>query len=773
MSNLSNSTQNRLLKVPAEYRKYFYGTSAVLVLGFFIFLASLANDIWQHASSPQQNVAAAIAHAAKCENNADVTIGFGGLGTGLIPQLSNGVYNTTKATPGGKYYGCMIVACRDTVGRAFKYVQQQAQAAGGRRITVDIMGHSAGADGSVHLARRLASLPNVYVRRIIAADATAFAGAVPSGVGHVVNLNSSWASKTPLSGQSPIQYVNRGDRNHMTIDDLIPENFPCLAGEGPCKTGEEAACKNRCSTTYTEVDGGQPKVTDCYGKGEDKAKKAVEALVRCVANNSEGVSGPDEIQKKYELLLPDFEKGMCTAQWGEGAEKGKPDNNSSKEALTKKGEHFAIISALPLIVYPIKTPPVPEACMNEYTTILGIMGAHNGDQSAAQFATSATKEDAAKCAWKGAVVCYPNTQKPGKLVCKKKIEAHQQKPPGPGNNTTQCVLNNRNNPSAITECLNMNPSGPVPPGTTGLTGSPFGSSKNTQQAFQGQPQTQNCPVGHKKSESNGKVVCLQDDTTASSTASSLKPECLMVANKEKVAAGEPVVLQWRTANAEKVSLAPVKESVEKTGKVTHNPKETTTYKLTATNKGGVKKTCEAEVKVEGTAGDTEKENKPLLGCHPGLIKKGQSAKILWSCADGANSIETSGFLANKQLKGEVVVRPLGNTQYEIMCSRGSSLVGKNMCSVRVGVPEFDIVVDPKRAEVGERVRVSWASLFMKKCAVTGPRGFSYSRLQGIVLTEPFASVHAQKGVNSTTYRIVCESEFGDTISGKATVHLSK
>jgi len=738
MKNLTKNNQdNFLTSILERDTKHFLKMGVFAAFAVLIFAVNANSSSLVAHTDSRVNLAAAVAHAAKCENNADVTIGLGGLGTGILPQLSNGVYYPTKATPGGKYFGCMVVACRDIMGRATRYVQQQAAAANGRRITVDIIGHSAGADGSVHLARALANNPNIYVRRIVAADATAFAGRVPSGVGHVVNLNSTWNGKTPLSGSSPIQYVNRADKDHFSIDDLIPENLPCLGGENECKSGDGEQCKNRCSTTFTEVEGSTPKVTDCYEKGEDKAQPAIEALAKCVEANATATDKPGE---------PELKKAICI------------DNKD----VTVDEASGAVANATAAPVG--ESVKIPKACEQELKTILDIRKGEDAQ-------TSAKKEDIAACKWKGAVVCFPDTASPGSFTCKKKVDAASETSTAPNNSVTQCVLNNRGNQSAVTQCLQSQATAPVPPGTTGLGGSPFGGdqgSQTSQNAFTEPEQT--CPTGYTSKTEGGKKFCAKDEKESSET----KPQCLFVASKEEISSGETVEFQWRTAGAEKVSITGVTDTVEKSGTTTVKPTKTTTYTLTAEGKGSDnKKTCELTVTVEGGEDEFTGENQPLLGCADELVAKGASTEIIWSCADGADSIQSVGFNTEGKLKGTSTVSLQQNTQYEVSCLQKGKKVGSNACSVRVGEPKLGVLVYPEQVEVGERVRVSWASLFMKSCRVQGPRGFDYTRTQGVVITEPFTAQHAQTNVQTAEYKVVCESEFEGTVSKDVVVRLKK
>ena len=753
------SDKNTYTQRVARYRQHsgnIHKQQVFLVLLLFVFAfgVSLIADVNFAVHSRLAQVAATTQAQNKSCEQADVTIGFGGLGTALVPQLSNGVYGPTKATPGGKYFGCAAIACAGAVPRAVTYIQQQVKAANGRPITIDIIGHSAGADGSVHLARKLAGMPNVYVRRIVAADATAFAGSVPPGVGHVINLNSSWASKSPLQGSSPIQYVNRGDHNHLSIDDLIPENLKCVQNTNTCATGKEEACKNKCSTTYTSVaTGGTPQVTDCYGKEQDKAEKAIEELAQCVAQNTKDAKTPDEITALFNEKKPELEKRICI----ENKKAEAIDSENTKE----------------------DTVLVPKKCETQLQAVLDIRKGEGAE-------SNATSSDASQCAWKGAVVCFPDTQDNSKLVCKKKSEAGKDSasPIAPGADTTNCVLSNRNNPQAIEACLRAANTTPVPPGTTGITGSPFGGTSPQSPTSQAFSDTQSCDEGYvRKTRSDGQVTCEKknDDVkdTSTTTARDTKPACLLIASKEKINNGETVTLRWRTANAESLTISNLDDS-SLNGQKSVTPTETTTYTLTATGKtAGSVQTCSTTISVdeERNTGGPVGSAPPRLSCSPGMIEKGESAQVKWQCPDSASSSKASSLSTSGKPADTVTVYPPYNTEYTISClnDEGTEL-GKDSCAVTVGEPKYDIIVHPEVAGRGDRVRVSWASLFMKSCRVQGPRAFGYDRTQGVVITEPFSldqDTVPNSNIRAAIYSIECESDFGGVFSKDVTVRFEK
>lgn len=420
---------------------------AVLVAVVFILFAVFGSDVISRVATstvtPRVDLlaAATAANNTTCEDSADVTIGFGGLGTGVIKCLSDGVCAALQSIPNSKHYGCMIVGCRDRLGEAVRYVQQQQQAAG-RPITVDIVGHSAGADGTTHLVSKLAGNPNIRIRNIVIADPTPLASAIPAGVGQVTNLVSSWDSASCMRSASPTTYVNRPDLNHLQIDNLIPQYLGCKNKEvaQKCITGDEEECRNKCSTTYVDIDAAtaKPATTDCYEKNAGKdgaAKNLILKLEQCV--NTSGGSASESTLKK----------ALCIT-----TREVKQNGTTGEIELTKEKEQ------------PIK---IPAKCAPIVKQIEELRKGANA-QDAAQ------KSDIGSCTWKGAVQCYPDPSNlaGGKFICKKKIDGQDT----PGGDQKPAPTNNND---ALRQCVQTKLGSP----TTSIFGggSPTSSSGNNGQ----------------------------------------------------------------------------------------------------------------------------------------------------------------------------------------------------------------------------------------------------------------------------------------------------
>ena len=251
-------------------------------------------------------------------------------------------------------------------------------------------------------------------------------------------------------------------------------------------------------------------------------------------------------------------------------------------------------------------------------------------------------------------------------------------------------------------------------------------------------------------------------------SSTVVPQCVIAASNEFINAGETVTVRWRTSDADTVSISNLGDDVEKNDQKSVTPYKTTTYRLTAKN-GGTTQMCDVTVNVRGSfGGDPTGVAPPRLSCLPSLIQPDEESTIKWQCTGEAESTESEGIDTDGEVSGEITVDPSHNSEYSVSClDEEGEEIGKNVCSVRVGEPLYDFVVHPTTAARGDQVRVSWASVFMKSCRVTGPRGFDYTRPQGVVITQPFAQGENQtpgSNIRAAVYTIECDSQFGGSYS---------
>lgn len=305
-----------------------------------------------------------------------------------------------------------------------------------------------------------------------------------------------------------------------------------------------------------------------------------------------------------------------------------------------------------------------------------------------------------------------------------------------------------------------------------------------------QPQTSSSTGETTGSDQYGQYytpVVYQNRTYYCVPANTAQPECIFNASKNNPAKGEKIKLTWQTigtANGRVMLSDGSNEGrIEASGEQEVTITSARTYTLTAYNAQGASKQCKVSITLGGTGEEgTAGAYPPKLSCAPSIIEKGKSATVTWECSNSAKKSAGEGTTTGGATTGKKTVTPEGNTEYTVSCfsstdaniddEEAETFLGKRTCSVRVAEPEFDIVAYPESASRGERVRISWGSLFMKSCKVTGPRGFDYTRPNGVVVTEPFSESEVtapDRTIRAAVYTIVCESIFGKRYSADVTV----
>jgi len=507
-----------------------------------------------------------------------------------------------------------------------------------------------------------------------------------------------------------------------------------------CAEGKDPSCKNRCSTSYVTIEAGgpgnefqTPESKDCYDKNanvDGAAKNLIKKLEQCI-----GSAGPG----KPRIPESTLKKQLCETE---------------KTAEIKDGKVEIIDNSLGN-----NTPlAIPESCTKYVEAI-------NALRNGANAKTDVKKEDANSCSWKGAVVCYDKdgAGSGDTWECKKKADANTEapgvEPPPPGSGGSGGFGGLGGLLDGLKKAL-----GGLFGGGGGSPSGGGGSSGGGRSPFD----DQQCPAGYVETNVNGRATCEKEKTE--------KPQCILVPSKEKIAKGESVTLRWRvTDNADSVTITDIGTGLAKNSEKTITPEETTTYTLVVRNDAGSAE-CDTTITVDGEGSGPTGSAPPQLSCAPGTIKKGNDATVRWACTTGAISSVGSGIDTKGKVSGIVTVSPDHNTQYSVTCKSGDTELGTNQCAVSVGEPIYDILVYPTTAKRGDRVRVSWASLFMKSCTVQGPRGFDYTRPQGIVITEPFALDDTQvpnRDIRAAIYSIECESQFGGTFSRDVSVKFSE
>jgi hypothetical protein len=217
--------------------------------------------------------------------------------------------------------------------------------------------------------------------------------------------------------------------------------------------------------------------------------------------------------------------------------------------------------------------------------------------------------------------------------------------------------------------------------------------------------------------------------------------------------GESSNLIWETENADTVTIDGI-GSVRPTGATSVSPKETTTYRITATNKGG---------SVSSTATITViRPAAPRISsftAEPIEIGEGSSSTLSWRVEPGATEVEISG-LGQQTLVGNTPVSPTVTTTY-ILTARNAG--GEATASVTVKViPRVRIgsfTANPSTtAKPGDISRLTWETTNATEVSISGI---------GAVAASGSADVKPDK---TTTYTLTAKnSKFTETRTVTVTV----
>ncbi len=170
------------------------------------------------------------------QQKVDIMVGFRGLRSvtgGRNP--SDGVDAAIQKFGGAAYE-------HTQVGEAYQYIMQRR--AQNPNATIAIVGHSAGANRAIQLARQLAG-QNIRVSALVVADPSAgSAGTVPGNVVQAVGLFSNSGSYTGvnLRGSSPITNVRYPNLDHFGIDNKIEQHMPFVGCAPQCTYSGSAQC---------------------------------------------------------------------------------------------------------------------------------------------------------------------------------------------------------------------------------------------------------------------------------------------------------------------------------------------------------------------------------------------------------------------------------------------------------------------------------------------------------------------------------------------------
>ncbi len=167
----------------------------------------------------------------------DIMVGFRGLRSvtgGRNP--SDGVDSATQRFGGTPYE-------YSDIGAAYQFIMQRRGS--NPNATIAIVGHSAGANSAIRLARQLEG-QGVRVTALVVADpGSSSAGAVPGNVRQAVGLfsNSPAYAGVSLRGNSPITNVKYPNLDHFGIDNKIEAHMPFIqCADDNCRYSGNANC---------------------------------------------------------------------------------------------------------------------------------------------------------------------------------------------------------------------------------------------------------------------------------------------------------------------------------------------------------------------------------------------------------------------------------------------------------------------------------------------------------------------------------------------------
>lgn len=217
--------------------------------------------------------------------------------------------------------------------------------------------------------------------------------------------------------------------------------------------------------------------------------------------------------------------------------------------------------------------------------------------------------------------------------------------------------------------------------------------------------------------------------------------------------GESSNLVWETENADTVTIDGI-GTVRPSGTATVSPKETTTYRITATNRGGsVNATATITVLRPAAPRITSFTADPIE------IGEGSSSTLNWRVEQGATEVEITG-LGQQTLVGSTPVSPVETTTY-ILTARNAG--GEATASVTVKViPRVRIgsfTANPATlAKPGDPSKLTWETSNATEVSISGI---------GSVVASGSADVKPQ---TTTTYTLTAKNaKFTETRTVTVTV----
>ena len=546
-----------------------------------------------------------------------------------------------------------------------------------------------------------------------------------------------------------------------------------LASMQFAKTGAE----NWCSTSYIYFNKKTKEATvkDCRyeekqsGSDSNEIYNKIEELYKCIASDAkkEGTRAPslvslynnlclgktakealDDINKKIPSLSKALgsQKKSGKVGYGDYGEFGKGWKEGAKPPKIELKSEFAENP-----VY------IPQVCLNKLKEVQELKKKY-----LQKVEEKASQEDMKQCKFKGVANCYQESGSADsyKCIAKNKKQPKFSPSTGPGTTTT--------------------PPPYTPPSYTGNTPSwqqgggwpnrGFGNGANTKPQTGSNkkdpcanPPQQNYNEDSWLSSITGSLsywweykqwqrMCGKADSSDKKDKTSEKLTCNLEVSNTNPNFGEEVSVSWVSTGAAKAMLVgPGLSSNSEEGSEKFVATKDSKIKLIVLSRSGKKQVCEKEIQVKMP----DKDSPVKVLCTPERVAKGETINVSWACPYMAE-LSRSDFGATEDT-GSKDVKVENDKVFNVFCRMPDGTELSGSCSVKVEKPKFEIIAYPSKVHKGERIRVSWASLFAS-CSVTGPGGFFYNNPVATVITVPFTLDSRVSAGEKATYTIKCADE---------------
>jgi RHS repeat-associated protein len=179
------------------------------------------------------------------------------------------------------------------------------------------------------------------------------------------------------------------------------------------------------------------------------------------------------------------------------------------------------------------------------------------------------------------------------------------------------------------------------------------------------------------------------------------PQIEFQALPQSINLGETSTLQWTTTNADRITIDQGIGDVAANGAVAVSPKETTTYTLTATGKGGTT-TGSATVRVIVPAPTVR------LTVNPQTVIQGAPATLTWS-STLADTVSIQPGIGPVSASGSLTVSPSQTTTYILTAIGRGGTVNASATLTVLPPPTVTLGASPQTIIAGASTTLSWTS----------------------------------------------------------------